>query len=320
MALLRRPLGKTGIDVPELGWGGAGIVLYGGASDDQAFATMERALELGIDYWDTAPLYGRGRSETLIGRFLAENPTRTPPLVATKIGYLPDGFDYSFDAAMHGIEGSLQRLQTDHLPVVHLHDIEHDSLDHIMSRKGAFAAMARLKSEGVIGHIGVSGGPPDVLLAALETREFETLITHNRCNLIDNSATRTLLPRAAELGVGVINAAVFAGGILATGPIPGARVRYQPATAAELDRVHRMKVYFQQCGLELHLAALLFSLIRTDVTITLAGAASPGELEASAEVTDVERDELAAIFADWSAYEQDLAALAAQEDLPSNEG
>lgn len=299
-----RKLGATGLEVSELGWGSGGITLYGGVSDDQAFATMDRALELGVTYWDTAPLYGRGKSEELIGRYLGSMRGNVPPLIATKVGYLPDGFDYSYDAAMHGLEGSMKRLRLDRLPLVQIHDIERSSLAFIMSRKGAFAALSRMKAEAVVEHIGVSGGPPDLLLEAIETREFETVITHNRHTLLDQSAAAKLIPRAAELGVGVINGGPFATGILATGPIPGAHIHYREATPEVLERVTRMQEFFEANGLELREAALAFSLLNHQVAVTIPGARSPQELEDNVAVTELELDAIATILAAWRDEEQ----------------
>jgi D-threo-aldose 1-dehydrogenase len=301
-----RQLGKTGLEVSEVGWGGAGITLYGGVTDDQVFATLDRARELGVTYWDTAPLYGRGRSETLIGRYLSSMRGGNTPIVATKAGYLPDGFDYSYDATMHGLEGSLQRLQLDHLPLVQIHDIEHSSLAFIMSRKGAFAALSRMKAEGVVGHIGVSGGPPDLLLEAIETREFETVITHSRYTLLDTSAGEKLIPRAAELGIGVINGGPFATGILATGPVVGAHLQYREASPEVLEWVATMQDFFAANGLELREAALGLSLINPAISVTIPGARSPQEVEDNVAVTEIDPAELKKILLAWRDEEQQL--------------
>ena len=303
----RRQLGHTGLEVSEVGWGGAGVTLYGGVSEDQVFATLDRALELGVTYWDTAPLYGRGTSEELIGRYLSSMPGSTRPLVATKAGYLPDGFDYGYDATMRCLEGSLRRLRMERLPLVQIHDIERSSLDFIMSRKGAFAALSRMKAEGVVEHIGVSGGPPDLLLEAIETREFETVITHSRYTLLDTSAGARLIPRAAELGIGVINGGPYATGILATGPIDGAHLGYREASEDVLERVLRMQEFFAANGLELREAALGLSLINPNIAVTVPGASSPQELEDSVAVTEIDLAEVRKILLAWRDEEQRVA-------------
>ncbi|MGI8913517.1 MAG: aldo/keto reductase [Chloroflexota bacterium] len=301
-----RLLGATGLEVSAVGWGGAGITLYGGVADDQVFATLDRARELGVNYWDTAPLYGRGKSEELIGRYLSSMGGGIAPVVATKVGYLPDGFDYSFDATMHCLEGSMRRLRLDHLPLVQIHDIEHSSLAFIMSRKGAYAALARMKAEGVVGHIGVSGGPPDLLLEAIETREFETVITHSRYTLLNTSAGERLIPRARELGIGVINGGPYATGILATGPIAGAHVQYREAPAEVLEHVQTMQEFFAANGLELREAALGLSLINPGITVTIPGARSPQELEDNVAVTEIDAADLKKILLAWREEEQQL--------------
>lgn len=301
-----RQLGHTGLEVSEVGWGGAGVTLYGGVSEDQVFATLDRALELGVTYWDTAPLYGRGKSEELIGRYLSSVRGSVRPLVATKAGYLPDGFDYGYDATLRCLEGSMRRLRMDRLPLVQIHDIEHSSLAFIMSRKGAFAALSRMKAEGVVEHIGVSGGPPDLLLEAIETREFETVITHSRYTLLDTSAGTRLIPRAAELGIGVINGGPYATGILATGPINGAHLGYRAAPEAVLERVHTMQEFFAANGLELREAALGLSLVNPAIAVTIPGASSPQELEDSVAVTETDLAEIRTILLAWRDEEQRL--------------
>jgi D-threo-aldose 1-dehydrogenase len=311
-----RQLGKTGLEVSEVGWGGAGVTLYGGVSDDQVFQTLDRALELGVTYWDTAPLYGRGKSEELIGRYLSSMRGNVRPVVATKVGYLPEGFDYSYDATMRCLEGSMRRLRMDRLPLVQIHDIEHSALPFIMSRKGAYAALSRMKAESVVEHIGVSGGPPELLLEAIETREFETVITHSRYTLLDTSAGEKLIPRAAELGVGVINGGPYATGILATGPIPGAHVGYRDASAAVLERVHTMQEFFAANGLELREAALGLSLVNPAIAVTIPGARSAQELEDNVAVTEVDPAEIKKILLAWREEEQRLReeAQAAEDD------
>ena len=301
----QRQLGRTGLEVGALGWGGAGVTLYGGVPDDQVFATLDKALELGVTFWDTAPLYGRGRSEELIGRYL-RSARGEPPTVATKVGYLPEGFDYGYDATLHGLEGSLRRLGLDRLALVHIHDIERAGLERIMGRRGALAALRRMQAEGVVGHIGVSGGPPDLLLAAVETREFASVLTHNRYTLLDASAGERLIPRAAELGVGVINGGPYASGILATGPRPGTHLGYREAPPEVLERVADMQDFFRAEGLELHQAALGFSLANADIAVTIAGASSPQELEDSAAVTELDLAELTRLCAAWREEDQRL--------------
>jgi len=304
----QRSLGVTGLKVGAIGWGGAGVTLYGGVPDDQVFQTLDRALELGVNYWDTAPLYGRGRSEELIGRYLSSMRGSVRPVVATKVGYLPDGYDYGYDATMRCLEGSLKRLRTDQLTLVHIHDIERSSLERIMSRQGAFAALSRMKAEGVVEHIGVSGGPPDLLIQALETREFATVVTHNRYNLLDRSAGEALLPRAAELGVGVINGGPFATGILATGAKPGAHFAYREAPVDLLERVERMQEFFEAEGLELREAALGFCLANVQITATIPGACSPQEMEDCVAAAELDLEEVAKLCSAWFEEEERLAA------------
>jgi D-threo-aldose 1-dehydrogenase len=163
-----------------------------------------------------------------------------------------------------------------------------------------------MKAEGVVGHIGVSGGPPDLLLEAIETREFETVITHSRYTLLDTSAGEKLLPRAAELGIGVINGGPFATGILATGPVAGAHLQYREAPPEVLERVATMQEFFAANGLELREAALGLSLINPAISVTIPGARSPQEVEDNVAVTEIDPAELKKILLAWRDEEQHL--------------
>jgi D-threo-aldose 1-dehydrogenase len=180
-----------------------------------------------------------------------------------------------------------------------------------MGRQGAFQALRRMQNEGVISHLGVSGGPPEVLLAAIETREFATVLTHNRYTLLDDSAGQQLIPRAAELGMGVVNGGPFATGILATGPTPGAHVGYREAPPEVLERVATMREFIESSGLKLLEAALGFSLANANISVTIPGARSPQELEDNVAVSEFDLEEVAKVCAAWRREETELAEQAA---------
>jgi D-threo-aldose 1-dehydrogenase len=116
----------------------------------------------------------------------------------------------------------------DRLPLVYLHDPEHASYEDIMAPGGAVEILVGLKEEGVIEHLGVAGGPVDLMIRYVETGTFEAAITHNRYTLINRTA-EPLLERAAQLSVPALNAAPYGGGILAKGPDAYARYAYQEA-------------------------------------------------------------------------------------------
>ena len=135
-------------------------------------------------------------------------------VLETKVDRDMDTGDFSGDRVRRSVEESLERLGLDRLGLVHLHDPEHISFEEGVATGGPLEALQQLKAEGVIAHLGVAGGPIDLMQRYIRTGAFDVVLTHNRFNLVDQSA-EPLLDEAAELGVAVLNAAPFGGGILA---------------------------------------------------------------------------------------------------------
>jgi aryl-alcohol dehydrogenase-like predicted oxidoreductase len=131
--LEQRVLGRTGLRVSVLGLGGAGIAgLYREFQDDEAAAGVVRAaLDAGITYIDTAPLYGKGASERRIGLALRGHPARRRCVVATKLGYVPEDFDFSAAATRRSVAASMERLGLDHLPLIQIHELRAEIWDEI---------------------------------------------------------------------------------------------------------------------------------------------------------------------------------------------
>ncbi|SVC97086.1 uncharacterized protein METZ01_LOCUS349940, partial [marine metagenome] len=173
--LERKVLGSTGLQVTQLGLGCAALGgLYGDIPDEQAHAVVQRALDLGLNLFDTAPLYGSGKSEIRVGEVLKDIP-RDDFVLCTKVGRVLDPvtdededrgqeifdqpppfkpvFDYSYDGVMRSFEESLQRLQLDRVDILHIHDPDDHYTEAITS---AYPAIAALREQGAI--TGVSAG------------------------------------------------------------------------------------------------------------------------------------------------------------------
>jgi len=273
-------LGRTGLTVSRLGFGGAPIGgLYGREIPEaQAVATVHRALELGVTFLDTAPLYGTGQSERYIGRALATY-AGPRPTVATKVGRVPPSFDYSYEMTMASVEASLERLGLDYLPLVHLHAVHlAPSIERVLGRRGALGALRRLQTEGVIGWVGV-GTPEAIIAEYIASGEVDVALVANRYDLLDRSAAARILPLAAERGVGVVIGGPYGSGILATGAGPGAKYRYRDAPAEVLERVRRYEGICREAAVSLKAVALRFCLRHPAVHAVLPGVASPREAE-----------------------------------------
>jgi D-threo-aldose 1-dehydrogenase len=239
-----------------------------------------------IRFIDTSNSYGGGESEKRIGAVLRE------------IGGLPDDFllstkvdpdntlpvlDFSGRRVRESLAESMRRLGLDHLPLVHLHDPERITFEEATRPGGPVEALQELKAEGLIGHLGVAGGPVDMLRRFVDLGVFEVVITHNRYTLLDRSAA-PLLDHCAEAGVAVVNGAPFGGGILVKGPESAPRYAYQTASDTVRERVTAMRRVCAEASVPLAAAALQFSLREPRVTTTIVGITKPERL---AETVDL---------------------------------
>nr|MBA2277084.1 aldo/keto reductase [Chloroflexia bacterium] len=228
--LARRPFGSTGIDVPAIAVGCAPLAsmpeVFGyGVDEERARATIGAALDSELNYLDTAASYGDGESERRIGLMLRERGGLLQgATLQTKIGAGPDG-DFSGETVRRRFERSLSLLGLDRVAVVFLHDPEHggtgDSTEaafaQAMATGGPVETLRDLQAQGLIGHIGIAGGPVALMSRFVETGWFAAIITHNRFTLLNRNSD-PLLSTAAGRGMAVLNAAPFGGGLLSKGP------------------------------------------------------------------------------------------------------
>jgi D-threo-aldose 1-dehydrogenase len=275
-----RRLGRTGLEAPVIGLGGAPLA-HAESSDADALETVWSTLEAGITFIDTAPFYGAERSERLIGRALAERPELTQGLVlSTKTGRYADHRDYSYDRTLRSIEGSLERLGRTYFSMVHIHDPDSsEELEQILRYRAAHAALLRLKEEGVIGAIGIGTRALDALQLAIDCGGFDVLMIANQYNLLEQ-AGKAIIESAARHDVGVIIAGVYATGILAKGPVPQARYGYRPAGDEIVERTRRIQDVCQRWGVSLPAVAIAFCLRGpASHVVTVLGARGRGQVE-----------------------------------------
>lgn len=297
----RTKIGNSTVDVTELSFGGAGIGnLYSTVDPVEAQAAVDAAWESGIRYFDTAPHYGLGLSESRLGHALRDRP-REEYVVSTKVGRLlergpgtgddlPNGFavpathhrvwDFSADGVRRSIEDSLVRLGLEHIDIVYLHDPD-DHADEAFHH--AYPALERLRSEGVLGAIGAGMNQTRMLTRFLRDTDVDLVLCAGRCNLLDRSAFTELLPEAASRGKGVVVGGVFSSGLLAD-PRPGAMHNYSAVPADVLDRTLRMQDAAAAHGVPLRAAALQFPFRHPAVASVLVGVRSAAEMRDDAEM------------------------------------
>jgi D-threo-aldose 1-dehydrogenase len=295
----RRRLGATRLDVTRLGLGGASLGgLFSAVDDDEAVATIERAWETGIRYFDTAPLYGYGKSERRMGQVLAKRP-RDEFVLSTKVGRLiraeddlpadadidrqaNDGrenafyvgtgpvrpvFDFSAEGVKRSIEESLERLGLDRIDIAYIHDPDDHWKDAI---GGAYPALARLRESGVVGAIGAGMNQSAMLARFAREGDFDVFLLAGRYTLLDQGALTELLPLCEERGISIALGGVMNSGILAD-PKPGSRFNYVPAADDLLHRAQRLAAICARHGVPLKAAAVQFSLAHPAVATLVAG-------------------------------------------------
>jgi D-threo-aldose 1-dehydrogenase len=325
-AIDKRALGRAGMEVSVLGMGGAPLGdLYELVGDARARETIETAYGLGIRLFDTAPLYGRGLSETRIGAALRDRLGDRPGgrndiVLSTKVGrYLvPPGaegidhgifkggldyeivMDYGYDGTMRALEQSLGRLGVSHIDIVHIHDVDRGcagSEDEYQRRfrassEGAYKALDELRSAGAIGAIGVGVNEVAPLLDFAGAGTYDCFMLAGRYTLLEQEALDALLPLCIERDIAIMIAGPFNSGILATGARPGAMYNYAPAPPPILDTVARIEAVCARHAVPLAAVALQFPLAHPAVRVTVPGASTPQEVAMNARLleTAIPRD------------------------------
>lgn len=303
--IAKRKLGRTGLEVTVLGFGSAPLGdIYEILDDNVAIETVETAAQSGVNLFDTAPLYGQGSAEHRVGTALRRRP-KGSFFVSTKVGRLlspaPKGRvktsryvgglefnvtnDYSYDAAMRSHEHSLHRLGLPAVDVVLIHDA--DAWTHgpeagpkrfREAMDGAYRALEKLRGEGVIKGIGLGLNDPGYMARYLREGDFDCILMAGRYSLLEQPALAEVLPIAQEKNIGVMLGGVFNSGILATGPIAGARYNYTPAPPEIITKVQKIERVCQAHGVPLATAAMHFPLGHPAVSSLALGAVAPDEV------------------------------------------
>lgn len=283
VSLTPRPLGNTGLTVSPLCIGCAPLgnmpdTFAYEVGEERALQTLRALFAGSINFLDTAASYGDGESERRIG------------LVLRELGGLPAGFvlaskadrdlhtgEFSGEQMRRSIERSLRLLGLDQIQLLYLHDPEHISFEQAMAPGGPVEVLQRCKEEGLIAHLGVAGGPIDLMTRFVETDLFEAAISHNRYTLL-NTEAGTFWDVCLRHNVAAVNAAPYGSGILAKGPASYPRYMYSEAPENMLARARRIETLCQQYDVPLAAAALQFSLRDPRISSTVVGITRPERL------------------------------------------
>jgi aryl-alcohol dehydrogenase-like predicted oxidoreductase len=280
-----RTFGRTGWKVSEIGLGGSwfyGRPEMGLKPPSHGVGVVERALELGVNYFDTAPLYGKGRSEEVLGEAL--RGVTEPYYLATKVGYYPEPFNYTRDDVWRGIDGSLKRLKRDHVNLLQLHESEMAGWDGIFGKGRALEAMVEAKEQGVTDEIGLTGSDLDLMSKVLEdTDEFVSVITFLKYDLLTQEARNRLVPTAVDHEVAVICASPLHGGLLGSTRDHWVENERFSDLYSKLREIESLVAHVDE---PIERTGLRYLLSDPNVSLILSGVQDIGELEASCSVSD----------------------------------
>jgi D-threo-aldose 1-dehydrogenase len=323
----RRTLGRTGIELTLLGFGGATIGnLRRAYTDAEARAALEAAWGAGVRYIDTAPYYGVSLSERRIGDFLGEG--RPGALVSTKVGRvlaplapgqppfpafvdappLHPRFDYTRDGVLRSFDESLRRLGRERIDVLYLHDLApmnhggqepYEQHFRAFFEDGGYEAMVELRASGRAAAIGIGLGDWRAAERLIESADFDACLLAGRYTLLEQTALEGFLPLCARRGVGLVIGGPYNSGVLATGAIEGAQYNYRPPPPEVLEKVRRIERVCEAHGVALIAAALQFPLLHPSIASVIPGTATPAEV--SAAVATLETPIPAGLYADLKA-------------------
>ncbi len=304
-------IGNGGVTFTELGFGCAPMAnLYRAISEDAAQEVLEAAWAAGVRYFDTAPLYGLGLSETRLNRFLRGKP-RGEYVISTKVGRLfrtatpetRDGFgkwfdvpsrnevyDFTHDGVLRSLEFSLERLGIDQVDILFAHDL--DLFNHQTEARldgklaefmgGGYRALMRLRDEGVIKAFGAGVNDWRPCQWLTERGDFDLFLLAGRYTLLEQEALQSFLPLAQARGVGVVIGGPYNSGLLATPRekrrAEGAWFNYNPAPPEVLDRADRIEDICDRHGVPMVHAAFQFALRHPAVVSVIPGGQGVSEM------------------------------------------
>jgi aryl-alcohol dehydrogenase-like predicted oxidoreductase len=273
-----RRLGQTDLHVPILSFGASSLgAEFRSVTLDEALGSVRVALDCGLNLIDTSPFYGRGMSEVLLGIALKGVP-RESYLLSTKLGrYDLQHFDFSAKRVAESVDVSLHRLGTDHLDIVHCHDIEFVPMQQIVDE--TLPALRKIQQSGKVRYIGVSAYPMKAFRFILERTSVDCVLSYNQYTLQNTRFADEIVPCLREKGIGAMNAGPFSARLLTNAPLPVWLKEPEEVKAA----ARQAAAHCASQGVDIAKLALQFSLANPDIATTVAGSANPQNIRSWAK-------------------------------------
>jgi aryl-alcohol dehydrogenase-like predicted oxidoreductase len=280
-----RPLGNTGLKLSALSFGASSLGQEFRRVDiGEAMRAVRVALDLGMNFIDTSPFYGRGMSEVLLGPALRDVP-RDRYYLGTKLGrYDKNHFDFSAKRVAESVDVSLHRLGVDYLDVMLCHDIEFVEMSQIVEE--TLPALRKIQEQGKVRFVGVSGYPMKVFKYVLDRADLDVVLSYNHYTM-QNTMFGDLVPYLKEKGVGAMNAAPFSARLLTNAPLPP----WHKATPEVRDICRRAAERAERAGVDIAQLAVQYSIANRDMATCVVGSANPDNVKKWVEWADAPVDQ-----------------------------
>ncbi len=264
-----RPLGRTGLNLSTLSFGASSLGQeFRPVELNEALRSVHVALDLGMNFIDTSPFYGRGMSEVLLGVALRGIP-RDRYLLGTKLGrYDGRHFDFSAKRVIESVDISLHRMGVEYLDIMLCHDIEFVEMWQIVEE--TIPAMRHLQKQGKLRFVGISGYPMNIFRYVLDRTELDVVLSYNHYTL-QNTMLADLVPYLKQKGVGIMNAAPFSARLLTNATLPP----WHKATPLVRETCQRAAAHCQAQGVDIAQLAVQYSVANTDLSTCVVGSANP---------------------------------------------
>jgi D-threo-aldose 1-dehydrogenase len=285
ITVTRTSIGNTGLRIPSLCFGTSGLgdmpLTYGYSTpQERAHDTIRQILSSPFPFLDSSRNYGDGRSEQRIGHVIQElGGLPEGAIISTKLDRHMETGKFDAARARESLEQSLQVMNIDQVDILHLHDPEHAaSVAEITDQNGALPELIRMKEEGLCKAIGLAAGRVDIMMPLLRDWPFDALISHNRYTLVNRNAD-DMFNLATSLGITIMNAAPYAGGVFAKGSLEHPRYVYQEANDSMLNPVRQIEALCTKHGVSAGAVALQFSMRDQRIASTICGVSRPERVE-----------------------------------------
>ena len=280
-----RPLGRTGLQLSWLSFGASSLGQEFRPVDlNEAIRSVHVALDLGMNFIDTSPFYGRGMSECLLGVVLREVP-RDRYYLGTKLGrYDPKHFDFSARRVQESVDVSLQRMGVEYLDILLCHDIEFVEMSQIVEE--TLPALRKIQQQGKVRFVGISGYPMNIFRYVLDRADLDIVLSYNHFTL-QNTMLADLLPYLQSKGVGIMNAAPFSARLLTNASLPP----WHKATPEVRAICRQAAEHCSANGVDIAQLAVQYSVANEDMATCIVGSANPVNVRKWVEWADQPIDE-----------------------------